>query len=194
MLYLLFQVYVTLFVVLDPIGNVPVFLGLAKDLDEGERNRAALTSVAVALSLILLFALFGQAILLYLNISLESLMIAGALLLLMVSLQLMRGSVDVEPVSHNIAFAPMGTPMLAGPGAIVASMVFMQRNPSLTGRLTVVAGIALAVLTMWPVLRTADTIDRLLGRDVINALTRVMGILLAAIAVQFAHDALVQWV
>lgn len=192
-LQLLATVYVTLITILDPIGNVPIFLVLSRDFAPERRQRAARLSVVVALLLIVAFALFGEAILNLLGISIESLMIAGSLLLLIVALELMRGQIDVEPGSHNIAFAPMGTPLLAGPGAIVAAMVFMQRNPSLQGRATVFLGIALATLTMWPLLRGADTIDRVLGRDVINAMSRVMGILLAAIAVEFAHDALVGW-
>lgn len=190
---LLATVYVTLITILDPVGNVPIFLVLSRDFSEEKRRRAARLSVVVALALILVFAVFGQAILQFLNVSLESLMIAGAILLLIVALELMRGQMEAEPVSYNIAFAPMGTPLLAGPGAIVAAMVFIQRNPGLMDRATVFLGILLAVLTMWPLLRAADTIDRVLGRDVINAMSRVMGILLAAIAIEFAHDALTSW-
>lgn len=191
---LLVKVYVTLFTILDPVGNVPVFLTLSKDFSPERRNRAALISVLAAFGFILAFAFFGQAILTYLNVSLESLMIAGSILLLIVSLELMQGGFSAESSTQNIAFAPMGTPLLAGPGSIVASMVFMQRNPELGGQMTVLAGIVLAIFTMWPILRYAGIIDRVLGRDAINALSRVMGILLAAIAIQFAHDALTTWI
>ena len=110
--------FVTLFVIMDPPGTIPLFLALTANLRPGERRRAAWQAVAVSFGVIVAFALFGQAILDYLNISLAALQGAGGLLLLLVALELLTGKLDdpEAPPAGNIALVPLGTPLLAGPG------------------------------------------------------------------------------
>jgi MarC family membrane protein len=127
--FFLARTFVTLLVITDPVGTVPVFISMTTTASGRERNRAAWQAVLVAGLVIATFALFGQQILLYLDISLPSLQAAGGLLLLVVALDLLRGDVGALAggSTTNIAFVPLGTPLLAGPGAIAAVMVFARQ-------------------------------------------------------------------
>ena len=119
------EAFVTLFVIIDPPGTVPIFLGLTSTMTTRKRRRAAQQAVLVAFGVIVAFAVFGQTILDYLGISLPALQAAGGLLLLLVALELLTDNAK-EPEAHesvNIALVPLGTPLLAGPGAIVATML-----------------------------------------------------------------------
>jgi multiple antibiotic resistance protein len=138
---------------------------------------------------IVVFALFGRLILDYLHVSVESLTIAGGLLLLLVALQMLRGE-DIEQAgTANVALVPLATPLLAGPGAIAAVMVLTRRYEDTPGMIGVLLGIVAAVVVVALGLMLADRIARLIHPSVIQLLTRVLGLLLAAIAVQFIVDA-----
>jgi multiple antibiotic resistance protein len=185
------EAFVTLFVIMDPPGTVPIFLALTGSLRSAERRRAAWVAVAVALGVIVLFALFGQIILDYLGISLPALQTAGGLLLLLVALQLLTGELDdpAKPASGNVAMVPLGTPLLAGPGAIVATMVFVQRSDESADCLAIAAAIIAVHVLLWIFMRYSVVILRILRASGILLLTRIAGLLLAAIAVQLVADA-----
>ena len=188
---LLGQTFVTLFVIMDPLGTVPIFLGLTSSFSAGERSRAARQAVLVAFGVIVAFALFGQRILDYLHISLPALQTAGGLLLLLVALELLTGKSD-EPTSTvgvNVALVPLGTPLLAGPGAIVATMVYAQQARGLADDLAVAAGIVLVHVTLYLSMRFAGLVHRVLGESGVLLVTRIAGLLLSAIAVQLVADA-----
>jgi multiple antibiotic resistance protein len=183
--------FVTLFVIMDPPGTIPLFLALTANLRPGERRRAAWQAVAVSLAVIVAFALFGQAILNYLNISLAALQGAGGLLLLLVALELLTGKLDDPQTAQggNIAMVPLGTPLLAGPGAIVATMVFVQGSDDLPDFLAIGLAIVAVHLVMWAFLRYSVVIRRLLRDSGILLVSRIAGLLLAAIAVQLVAEA-----
>src|SRR4030088_1125854 len=152
-------------------------------------RRGAGAAAAAACGLVVVFALFGRLILDYLHVSVESLTIAGGLLLLLVALQMLRGQ-DIEHAgTANVALVPLATPLLAGPGAIAAVMVLTRRYEDTAGRLGVILGILATVAVVAVGLMLATRIARLLHPSVIQLLTRVLGLLLAAIAVQFVVDA-----
>ncbi|NAZ77549.1 NAAT family transporter [Kineococcus sp. T13] len=183
--------FVTLFVIMDPLGTVPIFLGLTGTFSAAERSRAARQAVLVAFGVIIAFALFGQRILDYLHISLPALQAAGGLLLLLIALELLTGKGD-EPTSTvgvNVAMVPLGTPLLAGPGAIVATMVFVQQAEGWDDRVAVAAGVVAVHVTLWLAMRFAGVVHRLLGDSGVLLVTRVAGLLLSAIAVQLVADA-----
>ena len=125
---LLVEVFVTLFVIMDPVGTVPIFLSLTGGRSQAAARRAAWQAVAVSFLVISLFAFFGQQILSYLHISLPALQGAGGLLLLLVALELLTGKEQEQTATAgtNVALVPLGTPLLAGPGAIVAVMLFVE--------------------------------------------------------------------
>jgi multiple antibiotic resistance protein len=137
------------------------------------------------------FALFGQAILDYLGITLPALQAAGGLLLLLVALQLLTGELDDPEASAggNVAMVPLGTPLLAGPGAIVATMVFVQRADVAADFLSVAAAIVAVHVLLWVSMRYSAVILRVLRESGILLVTRIAGLLLAAIAVQLVADA-----
>jgi multiple antibiotic resistance protein len=191
------QVFVTLFVVMDPVGNVPVFLVLTRRYDDHARQRAALQATAAAAGIILGFAAFGGQLLSLLDISVEALQVSGGLLLVLVALELLLGfrrRDDIDDEDMNVALVPLGTPLLAGPGAIAATMVYI-RDANSAGAIATVVGALLAVLAVvYIVLRLAARIARLLRTNGILLLSRVVGLLLAAIAVQLIAEGIQQWV
>jgi multiple antibiotic resistance protein len=184
------EVFVTLFVIVDPPGMVPIFLALTRSEPDRSRNRAAWQAVALAGGVIVVFAVGGQQILHYLGISLAALQGAGGILLLLVSLELLTGRADdpARPSTSNVALVPIGTPLLAGPGAIVATMLFAQRASGTAGYLAVSAGIACVLVAVWLILRFSWMIVKVLRPAGIEVLTRIAGLLLAAIAVQLVAD------
>ena len=144
-LALLTEVFVTLFVIMDPVGTIPLFLALTGGRSPSSQKHAAWQAVAVSFGVIVVFAFFGQQILGYLNISLPSLQLAGGLLLLLVALELLTGKeqeMGTASSGSNVALVPLGTPLLAGPGAIVATMVFTEQVEGLATFLAVAGGVA----------------------------------------------------
>jgi MarC family membrane protein len=186
------EAFVTLFVIMDPPGTIPLFLALTANLRPTERRRAAWQAVAVSFAVIVAFALFGQAILNYLNISLAALQGAGGLLLLLVALELLTGKLEDPKTSSsgNIAMVPLGTPLLAGPGAIVATMVFVQGSDETSDYLAIGLAIVAVHIVMWAFMRYSVVIRRLLKDSGIQLLSRIAGLLLAAIAVQLVAEAI----
>lgn len=183
------ETFITLAVIMDPLGSAPIFITLTAGRPPAARRRAALEAAAVAGGLVALFALFGRLILDYLHVSVESLTIAGGMLLLLVALQMLRGEEMQQAETANVALVPLATPLLAGPGAIAAVMVLTKRYEDPAGRLSVVLGILAVVVVVAIGLLLADRIARMLRPSVIQLLTRVLGLLLSAIAVQFIVDA-----
>lgn len=197
-LRLLTEVFITLFVIMDPPGIVPIFLGLTGAMTAKERHRAARQAVLVAAGVIVAFALFGQSLLDYMHISLPALQASGGLLLLLIALDLLTGKMENPEAPNgnvNIAMVPLGTPLLAGPGAIVAAMLFVQRVDGTSADwLAVVLGFAGVVLSMWVAMRFAGVILRILGESGTLLVTRIAGLLLAAIAVQLVADAVTAFI
>jgi multiple antibiotic resistance protein len=187
------EVFVTLLVITDPPGTVPVFLGLTSQRPARERNRLAWQAAVVALGVIVAFALFGQSILSYLGVELPALQAAGGLLLLLVSLQLLTGQAsepgELELARANVAFVPLGTPLLAGPGAIVATMLFVQRTSSAAQAVAFGVAIVAVITLLWLAMRFSGAILRLLRDSGVELLTRIAGLLLSAIAVQLVIGA-----
>jgi multiple antibiotic resistance protein len=191
--------FVTVLVLMDPIGNVPIFLGLTHKLDEPQRNRAALIGSLVALGVILSFALFGQQVLDVLGISLEALQVAGGLLLLLVALELLRGGSaggeeTAADAGTNLAMVPLGTPLLAGPGAIAATMLYAGQADGAGGALTVGLALLSAITVVYLALRFSGLIARVVRDAGIHLLSRVLGLIAAAIAVQLIASAIQVWV
>ncbi|HEY0533086.1 MAG TPA: MarC family protein [Actinoplanes sp.] len=191
------EVYVTLLVIVDPPGMVPVFLALTGTMQPKARIRAGTQAVLLALGVIVGFAVAGQTLLDYLHVKLPALQGAGGLLLVLVALQLLTGKTDApeeQGGTSNVALVPIGTPLLAGPGAIVATMLFVRRADGFTDYALIGVAILLVMLTVWLVLRFSGVIVALLRPAGIEVLTRIAGLLLAAIAVQLIADAVAAFV
>jgi multiple antibiotic resistance protein len=188
---LLAEVFVTLFVIMDPPGTIPVFLSLTSGRSPATIRRAAWQAVLVSFFVITVFAFFGRAILHYLHISLPALQASGGLLLLLVALELLTGN-EKEQTSAadvNVALVPLGTPLLAGPGAIVATMLFSRRVDSGPEFAAVALGVIGVHLCIWLAMRFSVRILRLIRQSGVVLVTRIAGLLLSAIAVQMIADA-----
>jgi multiple antibiotic resistance protein len=188
---LLTEVFVTLFVIMDPVGTIPIFLSLTHGRSSQTMKRAAWQAVTVSFSVIVVFAFFGRQILDYLHISLPALQCAGGLLLLLVALELLTGKEQTPTAGAevNVALVPLGTPLLAGPGAIVATMVFSQRVHHVAQFVAVGLGVVLVHLTIWLAMRFSVPILRLIREGGVVLVSRIAGLLLSAIAVQLVADA-----
>ena len=190
--------FVTVLVIMDPIGNIPIFLALTKGQTAPQRRRAAGLSSAVAGAVIPAFAVGGQQVLHLLGISLESLQVAGGLLLLVIALELLHpsggGTSSLAAGDTNIALVPLGTPLLAGPGAIAATMLYTRQADDLGGSLSVVFALVAVLGVIYLSMRYASVFARVLHDNGIELLSRVMGLLVAAIAVQLVARAVEAWI
>ena len=188
--------FLTLVVIMDPPGTIPLFLSLTSGRPTRVRTRIAGQAALVALLVIVLFALFGQTVLDYLHVSLPALKCAGGLLLLLVALELLTGRAD-EPTAAadtNVALVPLGTPLLAGPGAIVATMVFAQQVDGWGDAVSLGAGILAVHGLLWLSMRFSIGIIRVIKDSGVLLITRISGLLLSAIAVQLVADAVREFI
>ena len=190
------EAFVTLFVIMDPPGTIPVFLGAHRRLHACGPGRAAGQAVLVSLGVIVSFALFGQQILDYLGIGIPALQGAGGLLLLLVALDLLTGRADdpqqVEDV--NVALVPLGTPLLAGPGAIVATIVFVRRSDGSADYVALALAILAVHVMLFLALRFSGGIIRVIKDSGIVLVSRIAGLLLSAIAVQLVANSVLGFI
>ncbi|MEI6041279.1 MAG: MarC family protein [Actinomycetes bacterium] len=181
------QAFVTLFVILDPPGAVPVFLALISDASPKKRIQLAWQGAAVSLAVIVSFALFGKLILDYLHISINALQGAGGLLMLLISLELLTGkdsSTDSSKKDVNVALVPLGTPLLAGPGAIVTTIIYVQYAHTTNMKLALAAAIIAVHCVIGLTLMFSTKILGIIKDSGVTLLARIAGLLLAAIAVE----------
>ena len=189
---------VTVLVIMDPIGNVPIFLALTRFQDEQVRRRSALLATAVAGVVIFGFALGGKQLLELVGISLEALQVAGGLLLLLIGYELLNptgsSSLTTAAEGSNVALVPLGTPLLAGPGAIAATMLAMADADGAGPTVSVLGALVVALAIVYLGLRFAGALGRLLRPSAIELVSRVLGIIVAAIGVQLLAGAIEVWV
>ena len=190
------EAFVTLFVIMDPLGTIPVFLGLTGGFTMRARAKAAGQAALVSLGVIISFALFGQQILDYLGIGIPALQGAGGLLLLLVALDLLTGRAEdpQEVQDVNVALVPLGTPLLAGPGAIVATIVFVRRANDVADYVALAVAILAVHLALFLSLRFSSGIIRVIRDSGIVLVSRIAGLLLSAIAVQLVADSILGFI
>jgi multiple antibiotic resistance protein len=184
----------TIFVMADPFGNIPLFLGLTGGLSGTERRYVITKASVVATIILILFAIIGQPIMGLLGISIEALGIAGGILLLLIAFDMLMstglhakrtdgGKLEtVEEDPESVAITPMATPLIVGPGVMTATIVFMNKADGVTDQIFILAAILVAMLGSWIIVVNSDLLYSILKRDGTRVLTKVMGIVLAAIA------------
>ncbi|MFZ9751029.1 MAG: MarC family protein [Candidatus Nanopelagicales bacterium] len=189
-------VFVTLLVIMDPPGTMPVFMGLVSNQPPDRQRKLARQAVLTAFSVIVVFAVFGDQILGFLKISLPALQASGGLLLLLVALELLTGK-DSEPTKVSdvsVALVPLGTPLLAGPGAIAATIVFVRQADGYLQYSAIALAILLVHIVLYAWMRFPVPIMRVLKAGGVTVATKLAGLLLAAIAVQMIASAVAQFV
>ncbi len=193
--------FVTLFVVIDPPGCAPIYAGLTKGATAAQARSMALRAVGIASLILLIFALFGEELLNALHIELDSFRIAGGLMLFFIAFDMVfekrtqrreerAEKVAATPQIEDVSVFPMAMPMLAGPGAIAAMMLLMNEANGLPQSLEVLAALALVMAITAAALVAAGPMIRLLGDKVEAVITRLLGVLLAALAAQYVIDGL----
>lgn len=199
----LISAFVTLFVIIDPIGIAPIFLGLTAGRSGRERGKIALRAVVIAVCALVAFALAGEWVLTATGISLPAFRVAGGILLFWISFEMVfekrqTRKADTaersmtEEHHDDIAAVPLAVPLMAGPGAITAVILLASRSGDTLPELALVVGvIVVTLLVTLAILLVALPIDRLLGKTVRTVVTRLLGVILAALAVQFVADGII---
>ncbi len=187
----------SIFAIVDPVGVIPFCSVLTEDMTAEEKRDVISKSCIVATTTLGVFAIFGQWIFAAFGFSIPAFEIAGGILLFAVAFQMMQGErprtkmTEAERTEtlerEDVGVIPLGIPLLAGPGAITTVMIYMTRPPDAdpTDKMFIFAGILVAVLTTFFLMHYADRIFRRIGRTGTKVVGRIMGLLLAAIAVQF---------
>ncbi|QQS00055.1 MAG: NAAT family transporter [Austwickia sp.] len=190
------SVFISLLVILDPPGALPVFLSLTKSYKKHDRQAVAARASVVAFGVLLTFALVGEQILQYLKISVPALQVSGGLLLLLIGLELLMGKedADADVARTNIALVPLAVPLFAGPGVIVTIMVSMQRAHTMGQRASIILALAAAMAVVYLSMRYAGAIHRVLREGGTTLVSRIAGLLCAAIAVQMMADGIIGFV
>ncbi|MCI1141856.1 MarC family protein [Sphingomonas sp. WKB10] len=192
---------ITFFVVIDPPGCAPIYAGLSSGASPLQRRSMAIRAVGVASAILFVFALFGEKLLHGLGISLASFRIAGGIMLFLIALEMVfekrtqrredrAAEVAADPEVEDVSIFPMAMPMIAGPGSIATVMLLMARTNGLEATLVVLAAMVTILLLALVALLAAGPLMRLLGTRIEAVITRLLGVLLAALAVQFVMDGL----
>ena len=198
MMELFVSAFVTFFVVIDPPGCAPIYASLTSGAAPAHRRAMAIRAVFVAAIILLVFALFGEQLLGALGISLDSFRIAGGIMLFLIALEMVfekrtqrreeRAKEVMEAPVEDVSIFPMAIPMIAGPGSIASTMLLMARSEGLEQSLVVFAAMgAILVLTLLSLL-LAGPLMSLIGHRVETVVTRLLGVILAALAAQFVVD------
>lgn len=187
--------FATMIVIIDPFGNLPIFMSLTARSSVKQRRRTAIVANLIAFGLLMVFGFFGAQMFSALGISTQALQISGGLLLLIVALQLLTGE-ESDPGSEtgeiNVAVVPLGTPLLAGPGGIVAFMLLIDAaQGSVINLLACTFALVLVLLISFTTMYFATPIMNVLGQSGVMLLTKLSGMLLAAIAVQLIIEGVI---
>jgi multiple antibiotic resistance protein len=199
MIDLFVSAFVTFFVIIDPPGCAPIFASLTGGTTPSHRRAMAVRSVLIASGILLFFALFGEDLLEKLGVSLAAFRIAGGIMLFMIALDMVfekrtqrredrAQKVNATPEIEDISVFPMAIPMIAGPGSIASVMLLMARSEGLDQSLIVLGAMAAVLILTVIALLAAGPLMRLLGHKVEAMITRILGVILAALAAQFVID------
>ena len=191
----LITAFTTLFVVIDPIGLTPLFVALTKGANAQHRRGVAVRASLIGATILLAFALFGEAVLGFIGISMPAFQIAGGVLLFLTALDMLferrtkRREDKVSDMPDPSVF-PLATPLIAGPGAIATMILLMGQANSMVDTLAVVAVALSVILVVFLFFLSAGFLERLLGHTGIEVATRLLGMLLAALSIQFMINGL----
>lgn len=196
--------FVTLFVIIDPIGLVPIFIALTKEADAAHRRRMAFKGTFIGALILLFFALLGQSFLGLLGVGIPAFRIAGGIMLFILALEMVfdmrpqrredkAGKMKADPTNIDISVFPLSVPLISGPGAIASIMLLMGGvRGDWTGQLTVLAVLGAVLLICLILFMLSGYLSKILGQTVTQVFSRVLGVILAALAVQFILDGIRQ--
>lgn len=194
----LIKMTIALFAIVNPIGCLPIFISATDGWKKGDRAKTARTVALTVFIVLSVSAFIGDGILSFFSISIPSFQVGGGILILLISISMMHGKQggtrqtpeEAQSLAERevIAIVPLSIPLLAGPGAISSMILNAQQHPTFLGHVSLLIPVAVISLIIWLVLKLSDAITHQLGTIGINIITRLMGIILAAMAVEFiAH-------
>ncbi|MGD9293294.1 MAG: MarC family protein [Roseobacter sp.] len=193
----LITAFVTMFVVIDPIGLTPLFVALTRGRTDAARKRIAYRATLIAVLVLLAFAAFGEAVLSFVGISMPAFRVAGGILLFLTALDMLferrtkrREGRSEEEDGDDPSVFPLAIPLIAGPGAIASVILLMGQRPGLEGTVMVLGVTGAVMVIVLCLFMISGPIERALGKTGITVVTRLLGMLLAALSVQFVLDGL----
>jgi multiple antibiotic resistance protein len=201
MIELFTTAFITLAVIVDPPGCAPIFASLTRGADPADRRRMAIRSCVVAWCILMFFALLGEPLLKHMGISLSAFRLAGGIMLFIIALDMVferrterreerAREIEGTPEAEDVSVFPMAIPMIAGPGSIASVMLLNARAEGLPESLVVLGAMTLVILLTMVALLAAGPLMRFVGAKVEAMITRILGVILAALAVQFVLDGL----
>jgi multiple antibiotic resistance protein len=194
------QIAIALFLLADPFAAIPIFLLLTSDQTRTEKRHTALLAAATVAAVLIPFVFVGAPLLQIFGVRIASFRVGGGILILMMAISMLFASpeplVSKEAVEaagkHDLAIVPLGVPLIAGPGLVSSVIVYSQQANGVYEKAFLVVIITLLATSVWVALRLAQPISKLLGKNGINLIIRLMGLLLAAIAVEFITGGLAE--
>jgi multiple antibiotic resistance protein len=190
-----------IFFIVDPLGNIPIFLSVTEGAAQEERKRVALRSSVATFCILVSFAILGKWILKAFQVTISSFQIAGGVLIFIISLSMLEArrsrtrttpEEEHERPGEDVSIFPLAIPMMSGPAAITTVMVLMNLSTTLTQKTLVLLAIFLTSVSAYFILRASRHLLTVLGQTGLNVLARLMGLILAVISVQFVIDGLKQ--
>ena len=197
MLEVFIQAFVLYFVVIDPIGNTPIFMSITQTQNEREKYQTAIEAVLIATIILILFSIIGQFILSYLNVSLESFRIAGGIILFLIAIEMLfnkrqeRKEQILDKTKNKVSIFPLAIPILAGPAAITSVIVIATKYQGdlISQSITLLGLVVVMLVTLLFFLLLAKS-DKFINKNVTNIISRVIAIILAALSIQYIMDGL----
>ena len=194
----LITAFVALFVVIDPIGLAPLFLALTAGMSPQKRRAVGIRACTVAIGILLLFSVFGTSILTFIGISMPAFRIAGGILLFLTALDMLferrskrrEDTADEDEPDDDPSVFPLAIPLIAGPGAIASVILLVGQTDTTAGYFAVMGVLAAVLALVFLMFLSASALERMLGKTGITVVTRLLGMLLAALSVQFVLDGL----
>lgn len=194
------NIFVTIFSILNPIGIIPLFLAITADQNTNQKKSTIKNTIIAVLLILLLSAYVGNYLLNFFGIDIDSFRIAGGILLLLMAINMLQAKIPSTKTNEkeqneaiekeDISIVPLAIPLIAGPGAISTVILFSSSMPTVIDKVVLGIVIIFTSLLLWPILRLSKPIGEYLGRTGLNISTRIMGLILAAIAVRFILEGL----
>ena len=189
------QTFFLYFIVIDPLGNTPLFLSITQNMDTNEKIRIALSATIIASIILLFFALLGSTILSYLNISYPAFTIGGGIILLIIAIEMLfdkrqqRKEEDIDLNSDNISVFPLATPIIAGPAAITSVIVSVSDiGTNFTNQTAGLFSLVLVLFLTFIIFFIASKFSKIINKKIISVISRVVAIILVGLSVQYILD------
>ena len=195
MLEIFIKTFFLYFIVIDPLGNTPIFLSLTQNMETNKKIKIALSATIIAAIILLFFALLGSSLLAYLNISYPAFTIGGGIILLLIAIEMLfdkrnqRKEGDIDINSENVSVFPLATPIIAGPAAITSVIVSVSDiGINFTNQTSGILALVAVLFLTFVIFFIASKFSRIINKKIIGVISRVVAIILVGLSVQYILD------